>query len=726
MVFAYGAFVVAAACFVAAVRELPIPWAAGGSGEQARRSGEAAGTAVRGRQVVESARQPNSPAVTGRWRYAGDTPEAVLMTDMSAMAMPRMAGPPGKLPFVRVGICVACDPLPPDSGSSQIGARFVGFLSSEPVAALISAVTRGAGGGAWTRLAGDGAARLEAALSVGGRQGGFRASAVLVLPTAGKSAAEESGEMACLWLHIEPQAPDGTLAPLAGLPEWHESFGQAVGLAAAFAGFLATRLGLSTRDIPAARVGVLLQGQGSVAELVDPGGLEVLPGGAPSDRFQGFSIADRGGKPASEVARDLLIRLCDHAMHLGNFETVIAALRPAVPSRTARDSGRQAVGSHGPRESRRRGRNRKWLPIAATATGAAVAAGLIAASLAPGPAHRPGSLQTSPPARTPSPPRVATWQHKTVGGIESAPAMADGTVYVGTDRGRVYALDAATGRSDWVKVLGGHLYSRPAVAGGVLYVSSTDDDIYALDAATGQVRWIHHTAGQVVSGPAVADGIVYVGSDDDNVYALDAGTGRVRWTRPTSGSVLSSPAVVGRTVYVGSADGMLYALDAATGHINWRYPTGGVIYSSPLVAGGTVYIGSADHSLYALNAANGDRLWSYPTGAWIFYSSPVLMDNTVYIGSTNGTVYAVYAATGDLRWRRTIGKEIQGSPAARAGIVYIGSFDDNLYALNAANGDIRWTQATGWKIVGSPVLAGGTVYIGSTAGQFYSLSADAG
>jgi outer membrane protein assembly factor BamB len=726
MEFAYGAFVVAAACFVAAVRELPIPWAAGRSGEQVRQSGEAAGAEVGGRQTVDSARQAHSPAVTRRWRYADDTPEAVLMADMSAMAMPRTAGPPGKLPFVRVGVCVACDRLYPDSGSSQIGARFVGFLGSEPVTALISAVTGGAERGTWTRLAGDGVARLEAALSIGGRGGGLQASAVLVLPTAGKSAAGVSDDMACLWLHIEPQAPDRTPAPPAGLREWHESFSRAVGLTTAFAGFLTTRLGLQTMDVPAARVGVLLQGQGSVAELVDPGGLQVLPGAAQSGRFQGFAIADRTGKPASGVACDLLTRLCDHVMHLGDFETVIAALRPAVPAQAAHGPGRQAAGKRGPRDPRHRGRNRGWLAIAATAAGVAVAAGLIAVSLAPGPARLRASPQASASARKPGPARVPTWLYQMAGGVESTPAVAGGTVYVGDSSGRVYALDAATGSRRWVKVIGGSVFSPPAVTGGVVYVGSTDHDIYALDAATGRVRWTHRTGGQVNSGPAVADGTVYVGSSDGNVYALDAGTGRVRWTQPTSGGVVSSPAVVGRMVYVGSGDGVLYALDAATGGVRWTYPTGKSIYSSPLVAGGIVYVGSSDDRLYAINAVTGRLRWSYATGAWIFYSSPVLMDNMVFIGSMNGTVYAVNAANGRLRWARTIGTKLQGSPAASAGTVYIGSSDHNLYALYADTGDIRWTHATGWIIAGSPVVARGAVYIGSTTGQFYALNADTG
>jgi outer membrane protein assembly factor BamB len=61
------------------------------------------------------------------------------------------------------------------------------------------------------------------------------------------------------------------------------------------------------------------------------------------------------------------------------------------------------------------------------------------------------------------------------------------------------------------------------VAGGTVYVGSQDGQVYALDATTGSLRWSYPTGGPVYSGPAVAGGTVYVGSDDHKVYALSAG-----------------------------------------------------------------------------------------------------------------------------------------------------------------------------------------------------------
>ncbi|MGW8880661.1 outer membrane protein assembly factor BamB family protein [Streptomyces mirabilis] len=170
---------------------------------------------------------------------------------------------------------------------------------------------------------------------------------------------------------------------------------------------------------------------------------------------------------------------------------------------------------------------------------------------------------------------------------------------------------AATGTEKWTRATGRNVFSSPAVVGGTVYVGSDDGKVYGLDAATGAKKWAYAIGGAVWSSPAVVDGTVYIGSDDHTLYGLHAATGGKRWTYTTGGLVGSSPAVVGGAVYVGSDDGKVYALDAATGTARWTYTTGGAVRSSPAVVDGTVYVGSNDGigkndaMLFALDAATG-------------------------------------------------------------------------------------------------------------------------
>ena len=72
--------------------------------------------------------------------------------------------------------------------------------------------------------------------------------------------------------------------------------------------------------------------------------------------------------------------------------------------------------------------------------------------------------------------------------------------------------------------------SSPAVVNGVVYIGSDDGNVYALNASTGAMLWSFTTGGRVESSPTVVNGVVYIGSDDDNVYALNASTGNKLWT----------------------------------------------------------------------------------------------------------------------------------------------------------------------------------------------------
>jgi len=58
------------------------------------------------------------------------------------------------------------------------------------------------------------------------------------------------------------------------------------------------------------------------------------------------------------------------------------------------------------------------------------------------------------------------------------------------------------------------------VANGVVYIGSNAGHLYALNASTGTVLWKYYTeVGE--SAPAVASGMVYVGSyDQQTIYAF--------------------------------------------------------------------------------------------------------------------------------------------------------------------------------------------------------------
>jgi outer membrane protein assembly factor BamB len=275
------------------------------------------------------------------------------------------------------------------------------------------------------------------------------------------------------------------------------------------------------------------------------------------------------------------------------------------------------------------------------------------------------------------------WLYHARGGIASTPAVADGIVYFLDRAGNVHALKAADGSPRWAfRTQGEALFaahgmfglprdgqpvpdpwdvylSSPLVHDGTVYVGSSDGHLYALDAKDGKLAWAWRTGGMVHSSPALAGNNVVVGSWDGAVYALDAKTGEQRWRHQTGVEqkvsvnlgIQASPAVDGDTVYVGSRDGFLYALDAGSGQPKWRYDgNGSWIVGTPAVDGDSVYVGTSDTGLLlALDKRTGRERYRFETKVWTF-ASPLRVADVVVVASMKGELHALDAATGRARW----------------------------------------------------------------------------
>ena len=140
----------------------------------------------------------------------------------------------------------------------------------------------------------------------------------------------------------------------------------------------------------------------------------------------------------------------------------------------------------------------------------------------------------------------------------------------------------------------GGLQAAPLVVDGVMYVSSAWNHVFALDAATGEMLWrydypepetIPGTYGTWNRGVAVAYGLVYMGTLDNHVVALDRDTGEEVWRVEVENAaqcgcnITSAPLVVKDLVITGVTGGdsahrgYLNAYDAKTGRHRWRFWT---------------------------------------------------------------------------------------------------------------------------------------------------------
>ncbi len=141
--------------------------------------------------------------------------------------------------------------------------------------------------------------------------------------------------------------------------------------------------------------------------------------------------------------------------------------------------------------------------------------------------------------------------------------------------------------------------STPLVIDGIMYATSNFGRVYALDAATGKELWTYdpHIDGQwaryaccdaVNRGLVAFDGRLFVGALDGWLHAIDARTGRNVWKVDTligrsehqPYTITGAPLLAGDLLIIGNggadfagARGYVSAYDRQTGALRWRFFT---------------------------------------------------------------------------------------------------------------------------------------------------------
>jgi len=282
------------------------------------------------------------------------------------------------------------------------------------------------------------------------------------------------------------------------------------------------------------------------------------------------------------------------------------------------------------------------------------------------------------------------WRSSAVDGFVSGGATvvgADGAIFAADDFGAVYALNPANGALRWSYETGGGIWAAPALAGdGTLYVKSDDGRLYALN-SNGSLKWRVDVPGDTYASPTVGpDGTIYLGSGADSaLYALNP-DGTEKWRADLGATVYGSPAIgADGTIYLGNFDGRMFAF-RPDGTRRWQFDTRSPLSSSPVVDGrGVVYFGSYDRKLYALDGATGAPRWDYATGEIIRSTAPLLADDgTVYIGGDDAFIH-VLDSDGRLLRKYATGGAILAAPILAAGRLIVPSSDGKCYAFDTGN-----------------------------------------
>jgi outer membrane protein assembly factor BamB len=258
------------------------------------------------------------------------------------------------------------------------------------------------------------------------------------------------------------------------------------------------------------------------------------------------------------------------------------------------------------------------------------------------------------------------WARRDLGQLGLGCGRDTTRVFVGAE-GRVFALDAASGRTEWSTDVGGMVGGPITVVGSVAVVPVRPNNYVAVDPTNGEVRWrLRRGKSDAISvrgqAPATVDvprRLAFLGNADGSVQAVALDSGELRWTQRLSGVRADDP-----------------------------FPD---VDAQPVLdASGYLWVASYNAGLFALDPSNGEirrrvEAVKHVTGLREIPHAGVLVAS---IG--DGQVVGVHAASGLVRWRYRMKKAVPTAPEViEGGRVVVGSGRGGLVVLDPLDGRPR-------------------------------------
>lgn len=318
-------------------------------------------------------------------------------------------------------------------------------------------------------------------------------------------------------------------------------------------------------------------------------------------------------------------------------------------------------------------------------------------------------------------------------------AAGDAVYFGSSANNKVYGLDATTGCIRWTSITGGPIRLAPTLVGDRLYVASDDGYAYCLQAQDGKEIWKFRAApedrrvlghGKMISlwpsrtGVLVDDGTAYFGAgvfpaERVFLYAVDADNGQLIWKNDTTcedphakftpqGYLLASKT----KLYAPRARISPAAFDRRDGRLlyltSFGKPVGG---SYAFISGDHVYTGT--EQMVAFNQETRDTFAAFPGRKMI------VTDATFYV-VTDTELMAMDRKSKTTTWKTPCSC---ADELILAGDTLIAGGAGQVMAIDAARGQVRWTVEVDGAAKGLAV-ANGRLLVSTDKGTIYSFGAE--
>ncbi|SHH33121.1 outer membrane protein assembly factor BamB [Ferrimonas marina] len=347
------------------------------------------------------------------------------------------------------------------------------------------------------------------------------------------------------------------------------------------------------------------------------------------------------------------------------------------------------------------------------------------------------------------------WKERVGKGIEDywsslSPAIAYDKLFVAERHGIVSALSPEDGKEIWSTNLrrafsdgmlkknkGARLSGGVATGFNKVFVGSENGAIFALNAEDGSVAWETTTVGEVLSDPAIIGRMVVANTAAGKVQAFNVDNGEFVWQmdltmpplmlRGSSGVASSQGAAI-----FGTPDGKVSALFADSGAPIWEARLAEATGSNelervvdvdvkPVVRGDNVYSAAFNGNLASIELRSGRIAWSRKYSS---YTPLAIQGFQIYMTDSRGAVYSIDRRNGLENWANTelTGRLLTG-PQTLGNYLVVGDFEGYLHVLDRQTGELLgYTQIDSSGLYAQPLRDGDKLYLQTRSGRVAAVT----
>ncbi len=313
---------------------------------------------------------------------------------------------------------------------------------------------------------------------------------------------------------------------------------------------------------------------------------------------------------------------------------------------------------------------------------------------------------------------------------EAAPLLWDGTIYVHSANGYLYAFDAVTGASLWTyqtRCSCGNTTS-PILCNNQIIVSGEGGGLMAIT-QSGGLSWATTLPSNYSSPPAEFDGLLFFGGDNGTLYAMASDGSGLRWSVPIGGTITGSPVAMQDKVVVtysnisqeGTSSGGVAAV-SYDGRLLWTTNTSKTSGSAAVTTDGVVAT-SADGIMMV--SPDGQLRWTTPLGSSTPGGSPLTLSGMTLV-ATNEESSRLLAINDDgfVEWEKVLdpAQTVVSSPSISDNVLYLTSSDGSVFAY--LFDDLQWSMppvsSFAYAVNGSTVHFDGSLSYGGEGALTYN------